>query len=447
MDSKINNIVKIYTDLLPFETEPKTEGYKAHENIDLAIKFPNCCDFHRNVNKLIQDEFEKNASIYLQKFEKENKIKIDKTIYKNTPAKILKQLSYTEFFISEKNTSELWYTDITNYIEYNIQSFGNPSPGVTWYVYMIQLYLKEVDKNIEKYKKDKIVTFLNSKMDTLLVKENETYDSCPKIIYTTIQKWLNILPFKVPELNKINENYQWLMIPNINNRNPYSGLAEMRKITISELRELLNNLTRAFVQSVDSTYLRKNGRLDEINKHYTGLNNLEYRFKKNKIVGNFSPEENVYVEILDEWIKTEVIYIEKIKADIRNGDLIPKETMVNEGFLTFKTIYTEEELKEMRTKLLAKGFISVISEKDFLYLFQNKPINGSMQKLMWKKPRTIAYDFFKRVIYVNEQFSSSQINKCVKFSGGKKMMSNCKKGQFDDIDKLIPSNLKVKIQK
>jgi len=432
-------IGKIYVRLLPFDTEPKIEGYKAHEDIDISLKFPNCCDFHRDVNKSIHDNFEKNASIYLQWYEKEYNIEIDRTIYKNTPAKILKQLSYTEFFISEKITSNLWLEDITNYIEYNIQSFGDPSPGVTWYVSMVRLYLKEFDKNIEKNKKDKIITFLNSKMDSLTGKENETYDSSSIRIHATVQKWLKLLPFKIKELSKISKDYKWLMIPSIDNLNPYSGLSEMRKITVSELIKLLNNFTRTFIQGVDSTYLKKNGNLDDINKHHEGLTDFEYKFKKEKIVGDFSSEENVYVEILEKWINTEIVYIEKIKAQIRNGDLILKEPKDLDGIYTFKTTFTESQLDEMRLKLITKGYISKISKDDFLYLFSNQLIKGKFKKLIWKMSKSKAHYFFSKVVYSNINFSSSQVNRFVSFRDGTKISSNNKTGEFQEIDLLLPN--------
>jgi len=99
------------------------EKHKAalNDTIDTLKDFPNCCEPHKKLGK--------------QNF-------FDIKNYVGLEYEILDKIAFTEYHISERINIEDWYNDITNYLEYTIESFGQPAVGLnpymTWIVHSIQ---------------------------------------------------------------------------------------------------------------------------------------------------------------------------------------------------------------------------------------------------------------------------------------------------------------------
>jgi len=102
---------------LGYNTNPYDDDYEAPNN------FPNCCVYHSSIKE--------QSEIWLRKFpdccENHKKLKgrywFKKENYSLLPLKIVTELSYTENFIARNLHTDLWYKNISDYIEYSIESF------------------------------------------------------------------------------------------------------------------------------------------------------------------------------------------------------------------------------------------------------------------------------------------------------------------------------------
>lgn len=421
----------------PYNVEPIIEGYQPHKKRDISNKFPDCCDFHEMTYKALQNEFIKSFPLFKKQFESEYNMKPDIAYYENLPNKIIRQLSYTEYFISQKIDAESWYTDLVHYIDYNIFSFGYPNSGSLWYVNMVRYYLEKVDNEIDEVKKGKIITYLNLKAGIKNYATQNDEDSNLKLIYKTFKKWHSLIPFEIPEFKDIDKYDKWILVTGIRDVNPYNGMINLKLVTKSELIELLKNYTRSLIQMVDSTYLLREEDSNKINQHHRNLTNLEYKFNKEKFLGDFDTEENSYVELLDNWLKNEMNYIEKIKTQIRNGELIFKNEKIPPGLKTFDSGLSVRQLDVLREKLIANEIIELIAREDFLYLFNNKTIFPSMVKIKWLKSNSWCFDLLNRLIYFDKPFSKNQTNYCIVGKNGKSINSNSGHGEIPEITEII----------
>jgi hypothetical protein len=106
---------------------------------------------------------------------------------------------------------------------------------------------------------------------------------------------------------------------------------------------------------------------------------------------------------------------------------------------TFKTDYIIMQLNTIRERLMSAGLIESISENDFIFLFTERPVTGSMVRMEWKQSLSVCHEFLRRVVYKEEKFDFRQINSCIAFPGGKKLDSNNKStAQYRNDDILNP---------
>jgi hypothetical protein len=135
----------------------------------------------------------------------------------------------------------------------------------------------------------------------------------------------------------------------------------------------------------------------------------------------------------------------KIKL-IELGKLIEfkMETMetIGEDLPTFKTNYTPNQLKELHKRLYQGGYIERIDEKEFLYLFEGKPIIEKMKPLKWNKSLPMAHTFLSIIVYCGSQFNFNQVNSCMKFNKDAILDSNNKIKNTDGIPNYKADNLK-----
>ncbi|MBK6284909.1 MAG: hypothetical protein IPF54_21765 [Draconibacterium sp.] len=145
-------------------TLPHVEGYSPHEDIEISKKFPHCCDFHAETIKVLEEWFKNDFPQFTKEEEDAYKPWFRKSDFKSLPLKIVTQLSYTEYFIRNKISSNNWLNDIRHYIDYNIACFGMPALGYMLYIHMVKYYLQNVDKEIVVEKRNIIITYLDNKL-------------------------------------------------------------------------------------------------------------------------------------------------------------------------------------------------------------------------------------------------------------------------------------------
>ena len=225
---------------------PHVEGYRPHKDIELSKEFPRCCDFHIGVINVLEKWFENDFPHFTKEEEEAYEKWFKKSDYTGLPLKIITQLSYTEYFIDKKINNPNWYEDIRHYIEYNERCFGTPPLGSRLYVYMVKVYLENVDKENVVEKRNKIIAYLDKRLNPQ-IKEIEDKDNADiNVIYATIQKWLKAFPFDFGEFSEFKKYFErkWLVILGVKDYNPYTGMSLIKTINKSELITFLITTTK-----------------------------------------------------------------------------------------------------------------------------------------------------------------------------------------------------------
>ena len=310
-----------------FDTKP-IEGYEPPVNAETREKLPYCCDTHKHILKIAQDWFDsfpnccephKNL-LHVSWFKKEN--------YKELPLKVVNQLSYTTYHIQKQLDIPEWYKDITDYIEYNYQSFGQLPSGygspVGLHIYLSQL------KHWIQWRKDEFTDKIHIDKMTRLEEFVETLLSPPKfipakntdlnILHATYQRWLKMFPFGISYFSKAKQNFSnrlpFLAEPPVLNK--YLGLGKAKLQSQIGLIETLTKLTSKLLQHINTGELLANGLITDKNKHSIELANANHQLKQNSLLTKFSKGEMRYVKVLKAWLANEKEHFKEILPMINN---------------------------------------------------------------------------------------------------------------------------------
>jgi len=424
----------------PQPTLPHVEGYRPHSDIEKSKKFPKCCDFHAEAIEKLEKWFEDDFPNFSKEEENAYKLWFKKSDFKGLPLKIVTQLSYTEYFIDKKISSPNWYDDIRHYIDYNILCFGNPALGFRHYLYLVKYYFQKIEKEIADEKRNKLIAYLDNKLNPQ-IKEVEVKDKTDiNIIYATIQKWLNIFPFGLEAFSQFKKQYErkWLIISGTDDYNPYTGRHRIKTITKSELINLLITTSRELVKQTNSEDFVKNcSSTQEFNKYTLDILIERHSFKLQKLVTDFSTEEHTYINILEKWFDIEKMFLDGISELIDSGKTVLPNTPQSKYLKTFKTSFSRIQLERLRLHLIGNSYVLDISNDEFIYLFQNKPIVPSMKKLECLMPNTWCHYLLKEMVFKGINFNMKQVNRCIIGKDGKELNSNSGRDGYTEIDKFL----------
>lgn len=298
--------------LSAFETKP-IEGYEAPTNKETGEQFPNCCPFHKRVFEGAESWFSKFPNCCDQHKAMVSKWWYNKANYSGIAEKIVKQLSYTEHHISERINIDDWYKDITDYIEYNVSSFGHPAIGLHLYLGNVQHYIKNTNCEIPKIKRQVLIEFIETYYNSPIDKTNKTDLN---VLYSTYQKWLKEFPFELNSyFGNLKQHFE-KQLPILNGKpetNIYSGMAKAKMHTKSSLIEALINLTNSLLTQINGVTLYEKGLITDANKIKLELVINSRKLKLKQGYKNSSPnEEQRYRKILKEWFNDEKKFIDEI---------------------------------------------------------------------------------------------------------------------------------------
>ncbi len=363
--------------LSAFETKP-IEGYEAPTNKETGEQFPNCCPFHKSVFEAAKSWFSKFPNCCDQHKAMVSKWWYNKANYSGVAEKIVKQLSYTEHHISERINIDEWYKDITDYIEYNVLSFGRPAIGLHLYLGSIQHYIKNTNSEIPKNKRQRLIEFI----ETYYNSPTETPKTDFNILLDTYQKWLKVFPFEISFFATLKPHFE-KQLPILNGEpeiNKYTGLAKVKIHTKGSLIDVLLNLTNNLLTQINTTTLYEKGLLTEPQKIKLELVLNERKMKlKQGYVNSSKDEEQRYRKIIKEWFKDEKRFIDEITPIVKA--LPPQPISVNES-------RTKRVIIEAFTNMDKQGWkYAFVSEQDF-NLFTDLLTNFFEYK-PYKLPETI----------------------------------------------------------
>jgi len=363
--------------LSAFETEP-IEGYEAPTNKETGEQFPNCCPFHKSVFEKAESCFSKFPNCCDRHKEMVSKWWYNKSNYSGIAEKIVKQLSYTEYHISERINIDDWYKDITDYIEYNVLSFGHPEVGLCLYLRSVQHYIKNTKNKIPKIKRKALIEFIeiyyNSPIDI-----DKTNKTDLNILYSIYQKWLKTFPFDISFFAELKPHFE-KQLPILNGKpetNKYTGIAKVKMHTKGSLIDVLLNLTNNLLTQINTTTLYEKGLLTDPQKIKLELVLNERKMKlKQGYVNSSKDEDQRYRKILKEWFTDEKRFIDEITPIIKSlppqpiktkADIL-KEQLSQYGFFELEKVKTlsEQSKDSIIEKIAESGLPYAIAMFDYL---------------------------------------------------------------------------------
>jgi len=417
--------------LSAFETKP-IEGYEAPTNKETGEQFPNCCPFHKSVFEGAESWFLKFPNCCDQHKAMVSKRWYNKANYSGIAEKIVKQLSYTEHHISERINIDDWYKDITDYIEYNVSSFGHPAIGLHLYLGNVKHYIKNTNSEIPKIKRQVLIEFIetyyNSPIDI-----DKTNKTDLNVLYSTYQKWLKVFPFEISFFSTLKPHFE-KQLPILNGKpetNKYTGIAKVKMHTKGSLIDVLLNLTNNLLTQINTTTLYEKGLLTEPQKIKLELVLNERKMKlKQGYVNSSKDEEQRYRKILKEWFADEKRFIDEVTPIVKAlppQPIVKQKPELNGKLITFKNsetidkIHSElkgyfpnkeaELLKALQGEQLGEILLFPHNQNKFVEVFRRLKYNGFLLNTDTETKNWICttFQFVKKGFAEPQPFNESSV--------------------------------------
>lgn len=350
--------------ILPFDIEP-IEGYrvpineftgaiypfhnklyeKHYNNIQdwYENEFPNCCELHKAVAK---------------------KKGFQKKKYRNVAMRVMRQISYTEYFIKKKKNQENWYKEITDYIEYNYISFGDPYIGIERYIGFLhrQIQVNAYQLSDEQNKKLEVyISYLLSGVD--IEAESQLRIKQFNRIY---RKWLKFLPDLEIFSNakeKLASSYSADLIYETKEYNPYLGSLSGKVRTVEEMLDQLNELTNIVLNSVNTHTYFQDSPIEQKNYYQKKLNDEKHRVSQSDLLKTVNGQKVSFLKTIKRWLKREKewmdeevrLYLEREQIEKQHS----RKTTPNKD-ITFKALFrhNEDNIKKFISLLIKEMAIS-----------------------------------------------------------------------------------------
>lgn len=333
-----------------------TEKFEGNHK-DGAKPFPFCCTHHSELTKL--KEFNRADFI-------------------SVPEMVARKIIYTNSHIKNNHQSETYYKDITDYIDYTVESFGQ-MPGNAEPLYLSDYFfyitdLLERNTEVEKGRKNRLLEFLKAYRTP-----TETPKTDFNILLGTYQKWFKVFPFEISFFANLKPHFE-KQLPILNGKpetNKYTGLAKAKMHTKGSLIDVLLNLTNNLLTQINTTTLYEKGLLTEPQKIKLELVLNERKMKlKQGYVNSSKDEEQRYRKILKEWFADEKRFIDEVTPIVKalpphpiktKADVL-KEQLSQYGFFELEKVKTLSEQSKVSIieKIAESGLPYAIAMFDYL---------------------------------------------------------------------------------
>jgi len=259
-------------------------GFAVAEPPDLDLKpdFPHCCEYHIGVLTYATNWFSKFPNCCVWHREMAQKPWFNLAKYLGCPWKILLQVTYTTHHIQQRLTVPDWYDDITEYIEYNVASFGSPAVGGAQYLAYVGSYVKGSTEDCwTAEKRQLLLDYLDQQQHPDVGKATDL-----NLLSGTFQKWLKAVPalpafveLKTALTGKVPVELM-LYMPH---HNRYLGQTAYKTRTRSEFVGLLLDLTKNLLAGVGSADLVRDGAIADVRAHRVQLLGEQHRLRQTRL--------------------------------------------------------------------------------------------------------------------------------------------------------------------
>lgn len=353
---------------LGFETEP-------HAVYEEPKDFPECCPYHSSIKNQLDEWFTEFPNCCKNHKELKTRTWFDKNKYNDVPNKILNELSFTENFISKNVEKENWFEEITDYINYSIESFGTPNIGGNKYFVYLKNWIETTKPNdfeFPKWKRNQLLEFLENLSNPPAKPKTDL-----NILFSTFQKWTKTFP-NLPYFNNLKKELKNKIPLNIMlyepKSNKFTGITKFKMRTKGELIEILIRSTKNLLSSINTPLLLENKLIDDKQKYEIDLLNEQHNIKQNQLLVEYSKKEIRYVKIIKKWLKNEKEYIGKLRPLVKNLNTMPKLFTV-EKRETFGKEYLKVYLRDKSKIEEVAVFITSLQSVRTCNVTENKEID------------------------------------------------------------------------
>jgi len=261
-------------------------------------KFPNCCEFHKN---LLKKEW-----FNIKDFENYPKLYADKLFF--TWHHILN-------FIDKDN----WQHEIIDFIEHVFKTFGSfpTNYGEPLYFSTFTEQLESLIKGLTEFKhRTKIILdFIDDYRNPKPEKKADW-----NILIKTYNDWYKTFPFELSFFSHLKTHFA-KNIPIIEkiHTNKYLNITKASLRTKSSLVNSLVNITDKILSEINTATLYENGAIDDIEKIKLELIIQKRKQKLKEGYSNKSKSVDTrYRKILKEWLKDEINFVKEIEPTLKN---------------------------------------------------------------------------------------------------------------------------------
>lgn len=304
---------------LGYETKPFDDDYEAPKN------FPNCCGYHSSIKEQSEEWLRKFPDCCKNHKKLKAKYWFKKDNYSLLPFKIVTELSYTENFIARNLHADFWYKNITDYVEYSIESFGIPNIGGDRYVAYLKNWIENIkptDFELSESKRKQLLELISN-----FYSPGKQVNTDLNILHSAFQKWIKTFP-DLPFFIKLKEQLKGRMPFNLllyePNHNRFSGLTKTKIRTESELIKILINSTKILLGAIDTPKLLSMGLISDKVKFQIDLLNEHHKLKQSQLLIDYSKNEVKYVKIIKTWLKNEKSYLSELQPLTMRYNIMPK---------------------------------------------------------------------------------------------------------------------------
>lgn len=266
-------------------------------------KFPNCCEYHTGL--LNQADFKKSD-------------------FKDIDLQVADKIMFSYHHIINTIENEDWYSDIIDYLEYVIISFGE-MPENCGEPFELGRLKDNVKALLLQFSQDYISPRIDPIDARLRINKIIEIIDQPRInqpidefhfhkLLNTYQDWFNFFPFDLSYLQNLKAKFDVIPILNNGKRhyNKYSGVWIEEIHTRQSLIVELINITNKILVEINTVNLHLKGELNDIDTVNLELIIKERKLELEEMTLNPNETKADFIKILKKWIKGERRFVGNI---------------------------------------------------------------------------------------------------------------------------------------
>lgn len=285
-------------DKFPFCCQSHTELFVAANKTLKA--FPNCCSNHKHLLKAPW-------------FNKSN--------YNYLPNKVVVTFSFTQHCISECLDHDEWFKEITDYIKYTMDSYGQfpegygPPLGLSLYLNSLEAFIRQ---HIPKNKKKPLLAFIQSESTGTV--QNTQQDL--NILIGKYKEWLAIFPFELSIFKHLKPFFeeQIPILKGPTQTNMYTGITCFKVNTKKELLDFLVSITRIILKEINAFRFWEQQRLHQAEQLQLEMILAKRKLSLSELEEAGHQDRKTYVRLLKDWLNNEKEFLNEIAPYLQKTD-------------------------------------------------------------------------------------------------------------------------------